>query len=451
MAIEDRYSDLESLRSTTSGDVFRATHTALGRSVQICKIAETDESKLAALKEQVCTIAALGHPNITAIIDADWEAEPPFYVIDNVLDATLRERLANAPFDTKTGLRLAIDLFDALVFAHGRGIMHGGVSPARIYFDASGAARLGEFGANAASADPSGRTIAVDTDAMPYLPLSVLRNPMAYDEAADRHCAAAIVVHALSGSPIDSGGLPDLPHVPHGVVAALSRLLEPESLASDLVAARDACRAALFGVSPLTPNKTTAAPPLARMQEPEPVVPNAAPTPDPVPDPYEQSVPPTPDTRATPATPERVSRSTAALQQLAGRPAGGATVLEPVDLPPANAPRTQESGAVGPLAESPNTSAMAELLEAQSARDVDAELEHGATVAEPFDPVILQTDPAAQPASVATADTSDAPTPSATNDAPEQAAPENGEAAQKAAEAGSRVRDKLNRYAHLLR
>ena len=138
--------------------IFRATHIALGRSVQVCKISASDDEHLASIREQACTVAAMGHPNITAIIDADWDGDEPYYVMDNVLDATLRERLDEGPFTADAGLQLAIDLFSALLFVHDHGTTHGSVSPARIYFDAFSAARLGDFGASAASADPAARS-----------------------------------------------------------------------------------------------------------------------------------------------------------------------------------------------------------------------------------------------------------------------------------------------------
>ena len=410
MAIEDRYTDLEPLRSTRSGDLFRATHIALGRSVQVCKISASDDEHLASIREQACTVAAMGHPNITAIIDADWDGDEPYYVMDNVLDATLRERLDEGPFSADAGLQLAIDLFSALLFVHDHGTTHGSVSPARIYFDASGAARLGDFGASAASADPSGRTIAVDTDAMAYLPFAILRDPSAYDASTDRHCAAAIVVHAMTGAPLESGGLIDIPGVPQRVVTALARLLEPSSLHEDLLAAKQACFDALHGSAQPAP-AAAAAPADSAAFEPHPAAQASAPAP-------RQS---TPNTAAT-----DLAHATAALEQVSGRPVGGSTVIEPVELP-----ESMTSAHVEPM--TPDNSPS---LSVPAPFDGSGAIEAAELPSAP---------PFAEAAARGASDGQDDeqrgnedPTVMASGDAVE------------AAQAGSRVRDKLNKYAHLL-
>ncbi|MFT4702555.1 MAG: serine/threonine protein kinase [Bradymonadia bacterium] len=233
--LEHRYTDLQPLRSNAVGEVSSAFHRVLGRPVHVCVIdPELREETRAALDARVKCVSTLTHPHILAIVDADFDASPAFFVTEAVRPQSLLAVLHEQEIGRGRALRMISELLDAVHCAHSHDVVHGGLSPARVFFDAVGSLRLGDFGFGAARTDARAGTVAIDTDAMPYLPIRVLRNPEAYDASADLHCAAAIGFHLLTGSAPETGSPSEVKGVPQGVVDGLSALMRDGSGMAEL-------------------------------------------------------------------------------------------------------------------------------------------------------------------------------------------------------------------------
>lgn len=237
MTFNQRYTDLESAGSNRIGDLFNARHAVLGRPARICRIHDTLADRDAVI-ERLREVAQLHHPNIAAVIDADFDADAPYFITDGDEGETLRARLDSGPLPREDALRAVRDLFRGLLFAHEHDLAHGALGPSRLHIGSSGTLRISDFGMHAAKADPTGATVAIDTDSMPYLPLHVLRNPDAYDEATDFHCAAAIALHLLTGDIVEGPPPSTLDGLSDGAVAALHALMSRD-------ASRDTLRDAL--------------------------------------------------------------------------------------------------------------------------------------------------------------------------------------------------------------
>lgn len=335
MTLEQRYTDLEATGASRLGDVFTARHATLGRVVRICRLSAgiTDRD---ALFERLRAVAQLQHPNIAAVIDADFDADPAFFVTDGAQGDSLRERLDGGRMPHDAAVRAVRDLFRGLAHAHEHGVPHGSLGPSRLHFDATNTLRIADFGTQAATADPSGATVAIDTDAMPYLPVHVLRNPDAYDDATDFHCAGALALHMLLGEVVEGAPPSTIDGISEGAVAALHALLSRDATLDTLRSALAAFDHAPVAASATPAAPTTAAipaeeaPQLARPSTPRRRISSGT------------MVMATPvgagDTGAHPAalpgspatgTEDSVGHDTAALERLAGRPnRAGETLLE---------------------------------------------------------------------------------------------------------------------------
>jgi len=125
--------------------VYQAMQRSLERQVAV-KIFEVADADAAARFEPLLrTNARLSHPNIVGVHQIGHTADGrlfhsmPFLVSAESSSHTLRAK----PLKIAALLR---EVLDALGHAHRRGIVHGGIKPSNVLFDAQGHARLADFG-----------------------------------------------------------------------------------------------------------------------------------------------------------------------------------------------------------------------------------------------------------------------------------------------------------------
>jgi serine/threonine-protein kinase len=83
------------------------------------------------------------HPNIVDVLD--FREDLGFLVMEYMSGGTLADRL-KPRLTPALVRRTALDVLAGLSFAHARGIVHRDVKPANVFYDARGAAKLGDFG-----------------------------------------------------------------------------------------------------------------------------------------------------------------------------------------------------------------------------------------------------------------------------------------------------------------
>jgi serine/threonine protein kinase len=130
------------------GEVYRAKDTRLGRDVAIKVLpsnVSSDEEKRQRFEREARTISSLNHPNICALYDVGNQDGVEYLILEYVEGETLEKRLEKGPLPTKTLLRHAIEIAQALENAHRRGVVHRDLKPANIMLTKSGA-KLLDFG-----------------------------------------------------------------------------------------------------------------------------------------------------------------------------------------------------------------------------------------------------------------------------------------------------------------
>jgi predicted Ser/Thr protein kinase len=141
------------------GVVYAAEDARLSRQVAL-KFVSTelahDDSTIDRLKAEARTTSALNHPNICTIYDIDDHDGRPFIVMEILKGRTLRERLADGPLKIHETVDIAIQVSDALVAAHSRGIIHRDIKPANLFLVEQGPVKVLDFGlAKSVSAPPT--------------------------------------------------------------------------------------------------------------------------------------------------------------------------------------------------------------------------------------------------------------------------------------------------------
>jgi serine/threonine-protein kinase len=100
---------------------------------------------IARFEREVRALRSLEHPNVVPI--RDFVREGPAIVLEWMPGGTLETLLAGGPLAPRRSAEIACAVLSALGEAHRLGILHRDVKPANVLFDASGVARLSDFGA----------------------------------------------------------------------------------------------------------------------------------------------------------------------------------------------------------------------------------------------------------------------------------------------------------------
>jgi len=136
------------------GEVYRARDTRLDRTVAI-KVLPAHWADNAEMRQrfdrEAQTLASLSHPHICVLHDigrerpAGGDAEIDFLVMEYLEGETLAARLDRGALGLAEGLKLGIEIADALDKAHRRGVVHRDLKPSNVMLTPSGM-KLLDFG-----------------------------------------------------------------------------------------------------------------------------------------------------------------------------------------------------------------------------------------------------------------------------------------------------------------
>jgi eukaryotic-like serine/threonine-protein kinase len=139
------------------GEVYRARDTKLQRDVAVKFLPHafmSDPQRLSRFEGEARTLAALNHPNISAIYGFEEADGLRFLVLEFVDGQTLADKLADVSRQRASGpglplrdaLSIAGQIAVALDVAHGKGIIHRDLKPANIKITPEGVAKVLDFG-----------------------------------------------------------------------------------------------------------------------------------------------------------------------------------------------------------------------------------------------------------------------------------------------------------------
>ncbi|TGN65242.1 serine/threonine protein kinase [Nocardioides eburneiflavus] len=201
--IAGRYTLEREIGRGGSGTVHLALDEVLGRQVAIKRIGlipGSDNAELERAEREARLAAALNHPNVVSVFDLVDADDVRWLVMEFVDGETLSERVrSSGPLETTEAARLLGQTADALVEAHGLGIVHRDVKPSNILI-AGGDAKLNDFGIARATDDPSLTQTGLVTGSPAYLAPEVASGSSA-TPASDVWSLGATLYHAVTGRP----------------------------------------------------------------------------------------------------------------------------------------------------------------------------------------------------------------------------------------------------------
>lgn len=131
------------------GEVYLADDLSLRRKVAlklVLGVAAGDASAGRRLQQEAYAVAALDHPFICKVFEAGERDGERYIAMEYVEGQTLKDRLAAGPFPASEAGRLALEIADALEYAHARGVIHRDLKPSNVMVSADGHARVMDFG-----------------------------------------------------------------------------------------------------------------------------------------------------------------------------------------------------------------------------------------------------------------------------------------------------------------
>lgn len=133
----ERYQLLSVLGSGGMGTVYKAMHLGLGRTVAVKLLHPHivgDERSVQRFNQEMQVMSALNHPHLIAITDAGITKErAPYFVMEYLEGHSLSDELdrsGNLP--EAAAFKIALQIADALDYAHNKGIVHRDLKPNNI-------------------------------------------------------------------------------------------------------------------------------------------------------------------------------------------------------------------------------------------------------------------------------------------------------------------------------
>ena len=151
------YSIEQFIGSGAYGEVWSGTEKKTGRRVAIKFYTRRSRDDIELLAGEVEKLVALSADRyVVQLVDVDWQADPPYFVMDYFEHGSLEDLLK----DEKTlPVAQAEDLFTeiatGMMHLHGKGIFHCDLKPGNILLDQDGKPRLADFGQARLTSDQS--------------------------------------------------------------------------------------------------------------------------------------------------------------------------------------------------------------------------------------------------------------------------------------------------------
>jgi serine/threonine-protein kinase len=207
------------------GSVLRARDRKLDREVAVkllpARLAQSAEGR-ERFEREARALAKLSHPHIVQIHDFGEDEGQPYLVMELVAGQPLS---ALVPLPAERATAIALQLCEALSYAHAKGIIHRDLKPENVLVAAGDHAKLADFGIARSEIegqrDLTGSNLAVGTP--DYLAPEVLDGQPA-DARADIYALGVTLYRAISGrAPVG-----DFAPLPGGLDRVVRRALAPD-------------------------------------------------------------------------------------------------------------------------------------------------------------------------------------------------------------------------------
>jgi serine/threonine protein kinase len=169
----------------------------------------SDASAIGQWLQEARSVSRLTHPHIVPVFEADVHEQQPYLVFEYVAGQTLTDLLAkDGALEPAKAVKLMQEILSALVVAHAQGVVHRDLKPSNVLLDASGRARVMDFGIAVRLNQDSKKQEPSDTAGTPaYMSPEAARGE-AVSAQMDVYSAGLLLAQALLGKPLIEGADP---------------------------------------------------------------------------------------------------------------------------------------------------------------------------------------------------------------------------------------------------
>src|SRR5258708_37316926 len=131
------------------GVVYEAEDLKLGRHVHLTVIPENlahDAKSLERFTREARAASQLNHPNICTIHGIEDNNGHPFIVMEKLDGESLKQLISGHALATEKVLDIGVQVADALVASHAKGIVHRDIKPSNIFLTPAGQVTVLAFG-----------------------------------------------------------------------------------------------------------------------------------------------------------------------------------------------------------------------------------------------------------------------------------------------------------------
>ncbi|HSJ58880.1 MAG TPA: protein kinase, partial [Anaerolineae bacterium] len=204
----DRYRIDELIGRGGMSAVYKAYDPNLKRVVAIKVIhphLADDPKFVARFEEEATAVARLRHPNIVQVFDFSHDGDLYYMVQEFVPGETLQDHLRRLNKDgreiaVEDAIRYAVDICEAVGYAHRRGMIHRDIKPANIMLDVHGRAILMDFGIVKITGSSQHTVAGAVVGTALYMPPELIRGEVP-DPRSDIYSLGVTLHEALSGRP----------------------------------------------------------------------------------------------------------------------------------------------------------------------------------------------------------------------------------------------------------
>ena len=162
-----------------------------------------DAAVVAQWLQEARSVSRLNHPNIVPVFEADVQDNQPYLVFEYVAGQTLTEMLAkHGVLPPVQAVKVLQDVLGALVAAHAAGVVHRDLKPSNVLIDATGRARVMDFGIAVRIKNAAGdQATSVNAGTPAYMSPEAARGE-SVTPLMDVYSAGLLLAEALSGKPM---------------------------------------------------------------------------------------------------------------------------------------------------------------------------------------------------------------------------------------------------------
>ena len=204
-----RYRIVSELGRGAMGVVYRAMDPQLDRIVAVKTIRMSSDSEemaeyLVRFRQEAKALGGLNHPGIISVFDVGQEGDTAYMAMELLEGVELRHLIAESELSVAQAVDLAVQVAEALSFAHERGVVHRDIKPANIMVLAGNRAKIMDFGiARVRASDVKTQTGLLLGSPKYMSPEQILGRPV--DHRSDIFSLGVLIYEMLGGATPFSG------------------------------------------------------------------------------------------------------------------------------------------------------------------------------------------------------------------------------------------------------